>query len=85
MHGTVQCGITHVGQQGKVLNIQALVLPRITLDLPSHPVPFNNKWKHLLNLTLADLDLGTSGSVDLLLGADIFGHTMLNGLRHGPS
>lgn len=85
VHGTVQCGITRIGQQGKVLNIEALVLPRITSDLPSHPVPFNHKWKHLLNLTLADPDFGTPGSVDLLLGADTFSRAMLNGRRHGPS
>ena len=85
VRGTVRCDITRVGRQGKVLNIEALVLPRITSDLPSHPVPFNQKWKHLLSLTLADPDFGTPGSIDLLLGADIFGRAMLNGRRHGPS
>ena len=35
--------------------------------------------------TLADPDFETPGSIDLLLGADIFGRAMLNGRRHGPS
>ena len=85
VRGMVECGITRIGQQGKVLNIEALFLPRIASDLPSHPVPFNSKWKHLLNLTLADPDFGTPGSINLLQGADIFSCALLNGRRHGLS
>ena len=85
VRGTVQCSITRVGQQGKNLDIEAMVLPKITSELPSHPVPFDSKWKHLLGLKLADPDFGTPGSIDLLLGAEVFGRAMLQGRRHGPS
>ena len=85
VRGTVQFGITRVGQKGKTLNVEAMVLPKITSNLPSQSVPFNSKWRHLLDLTLADPEFGTPGSVDILLGADIFGRAMLNGRRHGPS
>ena len=37
--GTVQCGITRIGQPGKVLSMEAMVLPKITSDVLSHPIP----------------------------------------------
>ena len=83
--GTVRFSVTRVGQQGKVLNIEALILPKLTSDLPSHPVPFDSKWRHLLNLTLADPYFGTPGSVDVLLGADVFSRAVFNGRRFRPS
>ena len=83
--GMVDFKITSLGSEGKTLDAQALVLPKITSVLPSHPIPFSHKWKHLRNISLADPDFGTPGSVDLLLGADVFGRAVLHGRRFGPS
>ena len=77
--------ITRLGGEGKALDVEALVLPKITSVLPSHPIPYSRKWKHLTNISLADPDFGTPGSVDLLLGADVFGRAVLHGRRFGPS
>ena len=52
--------------------------------LPSSPTPFNDKWKHLQGLELADPDFGTPGAIDLLLGTEIFGQVVLHGRRFGP-
>ena len=71
--------------RGKTMAVEAVVLPQVTTNLPSCLVPFNHKWKHLSNIRLADPDFGTPGSVDLLLGADVFSRTMLHGRRFGPS
>ena len=49
------------------------------------PVSLDTKWKHLDGLQLADPEFGTTGNVDLLLGADIFSHVMFQGQRFGPS
>ena len=67
------------------MKLEALVLPKITSDVPSCNVVFDGKWKHLADLELADPDFGTPGSVDMLLGADIFSHTVLYDRRFGPS
>ena len=64
--------------------VQAIVLRKVTSDLPSSPTPFNDKWKHLQGLELADLDFGTPGAIDLLLGTEIFGQVVLHGWRFGP-
>ena len=37
------------------------------------------------NLTLADPEFGVPGSVDILLGADVFSCTVLHGQQFGPS
>ena len=46
----------------------AIVVPRVTCDLPLHPIPFDLKWTHLNDLPLADPDFGRPGRVDMLLG-----------------
>ena len=62
------------------LSITAIVVPRVTCDLPLQPVNNASEWKHLSNITLADPDFATPGKIDLLLGADV----LLNGRRCGP-
>ena len=48
-------------------------------------VTFNDKWKHLADLELADPDFGTPSSVDMLLGTNIFSCTVLYGRQFGPA
>lgn len=64
--------------------MEALVLPKVTTNPPSHPVLFSHICKHLLSIHLADVNFGTPGSVDLLLGADVFNCMMLHGWWFGP-
>jgi hypothetical protein len=64
--------------------IDAIVVPKVTCELPLHPVGFSPSWTHLQGLTLADQDFGQPGRIDLLLGTDIFVGAVLNGRRSGP-
>jgi hypothetical protein len=41
-------------------------------------------WNHLNGLQLADPDFGCPGSIDVLLGVDVFVGTVLQGRRAGP-
>ena len=52
--------------------VEVVVLPEVTTDVPSTSVPFNNYWKHLPNLQLADPDFSTTGHINLILGATVF-------------
>ena len=72
-------------QAGRKFNLTAIVVPRVTCDLPVHPVAFGSTWSHLDDLSLADPDFGCPGKVDLLLGVDIFTEALLQGRRTGPS
>ena len=56
--GMVDFKIARLGGEGKALEVEALVLPKIESVLPSHPIPYSLKWKHLTNISLADPDFG---------------------------
>ena len=84
-HGSVSFKVKSTRPGGITLNINALILRKITSNIPSCPVAFNHHWKHLSGLSLADPDFGKPGSVDILLGGDIYARTMLYGRRIGPS
>ena len=66
------------------INVTAIVLPRITCNLPVSRIPFDPSWKHLLTLPLADPTFGIPGRIDILLGVDIFSSTLLHGRQTGP-
>ena len=63
---------------GRVLKLEALVISKNMSAVPSYHVAFDSKWKNLADLKSADPDFGTSSSVDILLGADLFSHTVLS-------
>ena len=76
--------ISSTYSNGKKFDLTAIVLPRITCDLPVSPVPFDLTWNHLSGLPLADPAFGEPQRVDILLGADMFASILLHGRRTGP-
>ncbi len=66
------------------INVTAVVVPKVTCDLPFHPIPFKTEWSHLSNLQLADPGFGHPGKIDILLGIDVFVGVLLHGRRSGP-
>ena len=65
-------------------NLNAIVVPRVTCELPVHPVTFKSNWTHLEQLSLAYPEFGQPGRVNLLLGVNIFSKELLHGRRIGP-
>ena len=63
--------------------MNAVVVPRVTCDLPLQPIPFKTEWSHLTDLTLADPDFGRPGRIDILLGVDVFAEVVRQGRRAG--
>ena len=63
--------------------MNAVIVPRVTCDLPTHPVPLNREWKHIKGLRLADPDFGKPGKMDLLLGVETFVDMIHHGRRRG--
>ena len=64
-------------------DVTAVIMPRMTYDLPLQPIPFKPEWTHLSDLTLADPDFGVPGRIDLLLGIDVFTRIIRQGRRTG--
>ena len=58
------------------------MLPRLTNSIPPAPV-HPHHWHHLDNLELADPTFATPGPVDILLGADVYGHLLQDEVRKG--
>ena len=52
-----------------------IVVPRVTCDLPIHPVTFGSNWDHLNHLPLADPNFGCPGRIDVLL-------VLMSSLKH---
>ena len=77
--------ISAVRSCSRKLEITAIVVPKVTCDLPVHPVPFDLKWKHLFDLSLADLMFGQPGRIGILLGVDVFADVLCQGRRTGPT
>ena len=65
------------------IHITAIIVPKVTCDLPFSPVPFKREWNHLNELDLADPGFGCPGKIDLLLGVDVFVDVILHGRRSG--
>ena len=83
--GMVRFNVTHFDGKGKAIPVDAVVLSTVTTDLPIQPVAYDQHWKHLTGLRLADPDFGKPGRIDVLLGADIFSQSVCHGRRYGPT
>ncbi|ORU95138.1 MAG: hypothetical protein A6F71_10845 [Cycloclasticus sp. symbiont of Poecilosclerida sp. M] len=75
--------VSSVHRPAKKFAVTAVVVSRVTSDLPLQPVPADQKWDHLSGLQLADPSFRQPGKIDLLLGVEIFAEVVLHGRRCG--
>ncbi|XP_055909185.1 uncharacterized protein LOC129944050 [Eupeodes corollae] len=54
------------------------------VDLPTHRIGID-RWRHLKGLSLADPNFGSPGEIDLLIGADVWGLIIKDGLINGEA
>ena len=80
----VHFSVAPVWSVGMAHEIEAMVLPKVTSDLPLHPVPLDGRWQYLWGLQLADPECGSPGNIEVLLGADVFSDVLLHGRGSGP-
>ena len=79
----VQFAISPVQSTTDKSQVSAIVVPRVTCDLPVKPVTPKFSWDHLFDISLAIPDFGSPGTIDLLLGVNIFVASLLHGRRVG--
>lgn len=65
-----------------IVTTSALILPRLTGYPASSDAPVS-EWSHIRGLELADPDLSSPDSIDVLLGADVYSSILCDGLRKG--
>lgn len=64
------------------VQLNALVLPRLTAVLPTHNISCAN-WSHLQNIQLADPTFNKPSKIDILLGSDVYPSILLEGVIKG--
>ncbi|XP_073959815.1 uncharacterized protein [Choristoneura fumiferana] len=65
------------------INVNAYVLKSLTRKLPAREIR-GYSWPQLCNVRLADPTFNIPGRIDILLGADVFGHILDSGFMRGP-
>ena len=80
-HSISHFAVSAVRSPRKKIDVTAIIVPRVTCDLPFHPVPFDANWRHLNDIPLADPSFGIPGRIDILLGVDVFVQVLLHGRR----
>jgi len=63
--------------------MSAHVLPSLTTLLPSLDISAES-WSHLKGLQLADPQFSVPGNIDIIIGADLYGQILNEGLIKGP-
>ncbi len=79
-----QMQVSSTGDRTNRFSVSAVVVPRVTCDLPVQPVALDSRWSYLSDLTLTDPDFGIPGRIDVLLEMEIYSEALLNGRRSGP-
>ena len=71
------------GSKMEEVPVTAVIVSRVTSDLPLQHIPVNRKWNHLSDIQMADPDFGQPGRINLLLGVETFAEVILHGRRCG--
>ena len=53
--------ISSIHSPSRKFKVIAVVMPRVTCDLPLHPISFDLQWRHLEGIPLADPNFGLPG------------------------
>ncbi len=77
--------VSNVHSAAHIFNVTAIIVPRVTCELPVHHIHRKSSWNHLNGITLADPDFAYPGRIDILLGIDVFVDVLWQGRRMGPS
>ncbi|XP_061716594.1 uncharacterized protein LOC133524526 isoform X2 [Cydia pomonella] len=64
--------------------VQAYVVSQVTNPIPSQKVEIHD-WQELKKLKMADPGYDTPGHVDMLLGAEVYGLTLTEGIVRNPT
>ena len=53
--------VSQIQSPNDKIAVTAVVVPKVTCELPHHHIPFDSQWSHLSELELADPEFGTPG------------------------
>ena len=76
--------VSSIYSPGNSLTVTTIIIAQVTCNFPIHHVNSKSSWTHLSDLSLADLEFGIPGKIDLLLGVDVSADIILQDRRLGP-
>lgn len=82
-NGKVSLKLSSLYDPKSSLDISAHVLPQISDILPSQHISVGDSWSHLMQIPLADPAFNKPNPIDILIGSDIFGDLIQDGLIKG--
>ena len=65
LQAVAQFQLSSLKPGGRKIDITAIVVPKVTCDLPMSPVSFQMDWTHLQELSLADPGFTQPGWIDI--------------------
>ncbi|XP_036148457.1 uncharacterized protein LOC118647518 [Monomorium pharaonis] len=80
--GRVTVPLSSIHDSSITYDLHAYILPRVTFQLPTFEIP-TSEWMHLQGIQLADPDFGRPNSIQIILGADAYGHIIKPDLIQG--
>ena len=81
---TTNLTITSLSNPDWTTSVRAVILPKVTVDLPKHDLSAVKKMPHLQDLQLADPWFHKPKRVDLILDSDVFDQILLPNKIEGP-
>ena len=86
-HSLTSFKLASVHTPSRKPDVSAVIIPRMTYPLPTHPVPLNREWEHVKGVRLADPEFGKPGNIDVLLGVgtNIMRHGQRRGYQGSPT
>ncbi|XP_046145637.1 uncharacterized protein LOC123988922 [Osmia bicornis bicornis] len=81
---TARITITPLVRTEPVYSTTAIILKTLTQYTPKRHSSVTN-WNHIAGLELADTDPMSSDPIDIVIGADLFGQLLLDGVRKGST
>ncbi|XP_071652907.1 uncharacterized protein [Temnothorax longispinosus] len=75
--------LTPAASETPAYETTALILKSLTSYTPDQ-THIKGPWKHITGLKLADDQLMSNDPIDIIIGADLFGMLLLDGVRKGP-
>ena len=83
IHAVTNFSVLPTYDQSKVFNVVAIIVPRVTCDLPLCSFSSATDWSHIEGSTLADPQFTTKSRIDILLGVEIFSQILCSGQQTG--
>ncbi|XP_018395706.1 PREDICTED: uncharacterized protein LOC108774166 [Cyphomyrmex costatus] len=84
VHSATNITVSPTFSDGPAYSTNALILKSLTKYLPNQNL-LVDQWRHISDLTLADSEPMSRDPIDIIIGIDLYGMLILDGIRKGSA